>query len=146
MATLRDIMSTDVVTVTRRDNIYEAALKMKNSDTGFIPVVENGRPIGVVTDRDLVIRGYAEKRSGSASIEEVMTKGVVSLPPGATVEEAARKMAENRIRRLAVVENDRLVGVVALGDLAVRDAHDRKAGQALSEISKNVDHVGVPGR
>jgi len=139
-------MSTDVVTVTRQDNIYEAALKMKNNDTGFIPVVENDRPIGVVTDRDLVIRGYAEKRSGSASIEEVMTKGVVSLPPDATVEEAARKMAENRIRRLAVVENGRLVGVVALGDLAVRDAHDRKAGRALSEISKNVDHVGVPGR
>jgi len=137
--TVRDIMSTDVVTVTMQDNVFEIAAKMKENDIGFIPVVEGRRLIGVVTDRDLVLRGYAEKRSGSASVDQVMSKDIVTVTPDTSVEEASRIMAKNKIRRLPVVENGELVGVVAIGDMAVRSKLEDEAGQALSQISENTD-------
>ncbi|KPV58629.1 hypothetical protein QJ48_15350 [Paenibacillus sp. A3] len=134
--TLREIMTTDCATVTLKDNVYEAAVKMKQEDTGFIPVVEGKKLIGVLTDRDLVIRGYADKREGSAAIKQVMSDRVVSVPPETTVDEAAKIMAKEQIRRLPVVENGELVGIVSIGDLAVRDKFEDEAGEALSQISE----------
>ncbi|SCW39517.1 CBS domain-containing protein [Paenibacillus tianmuensis] len=134
--TLREIMTTDCSTVTLKDNVYEAAVKMKQEDTGFIPVVEGKKLIGVLTDRDLVIRGYAEKREGSAAIKQVMSERVVSVPPETTVDEAAKVMAKEQIRRLPVVESGDLVGIVSIGDLAVRDKFEDEAGEALSQISE----------
>jgi len=144
--TIRDIMSTDCVTVTLKDNIYEVAVKMKENDIGFVPVVEGKRLIGVVTDRDLVLRGYAEKRSGSASVEEVISKDVTTASPDTSVHEAAKLMARKKIRRLPVVENGELIGVVSIGDLAIREIYVNEAGEALSEISENVDHMATAGR
>ena len=72
--TVKDIMSKDCVTVTLQDNVYEIALKMKQHDIGFVAVVDGKKLIGGVTDRDLVIRGYAEKHSGSTAVEKVITK------------------------------------------------------------------------
>ncbi len=134
--TLREIMTTDCSTVTLKDNVYEVAVKMKQEDTGFIPVVEGRKLIGVITDRDLVLRGYAEKREGSASVEQVMSDKVVSVSPDTTVDEAAKLMAREQIRRLPVVENGDLVGIVSIGDLAVRASFEDEAGEALSQISE----------
>jgi CBS domain-containing protein len=134
--TLREIMTTDVSTVTLKDNVYEVAVKMKQEDTGFIPVVEGKKLIGVITDRDLVIRGYADKREGSAAIKQVMSDKVVSVPPDTTIDEAAKLMAKEQIRRLPVVENGELIGIVSIGDLAVRDKFEDEAGAALSQISE----------
>lgn len=131
------MMTEDIVFVTMLDNIYEVALKMKNHNIGFIPVLEGTRLLGIVTDRDLVIRGYAEKNSGSAPVEDVMTKEVITVGPDTSVEEAAELMAEHQIRRLPVVDNGQLIGIVALGDLAIRSHSDEKAGRALSSISEN---------
>jgi len=140
--TVKDIMQTDIVTVTLQDNIYEIALKMKQHDIGFIPVVQGKQLIGVVTDRDLVIRGYAEKHSGSTAVKEVMSdQEVVSVPPTTSVDEAAKIMAKNQIRRLPIVEGNELVGVVAIGDLAVRSTLEEEAGAALSEISEKHKHT-----
>ncbi|MCZ8511399.1 CBS domain-containing protein [Paenibacillus filicis] len=133
---LREIMTTDCATVTLKDNVYEAAVKMKQEDTGFIPVVDGKKLIGVLTDRDLVIRGFAEKREGSAAIKEVMSDKTVSVPPETTVDEAAKIMAKEQIRRLPIVENGELVGIVSIGDLAVRDKFEDEAGEALSQISE----------
>lgn len=135
MKTLREIMTDNVVTVTKQDNIYEIALKMKNENIGFIPVVEGKKLVGVVTDRDLVIRGYAEKHSGSTAVEQVMTKQPVTASPDMTVDEAAKLMASRKIRRLPIVENGDLIGVVAIGDMAVRNNLEDEAAKALSEIS-----------
>lgn len=129
-------MTTDCSTVTLKDNVYEVAVKMKKEDTGFIPVVEGRKLIGVITDRDLVLRGYAEKREGSASVEQVMSDRVVSVSPDTTVDEAAKLMAKEQIRRLPVVENGELAGIVSIGDLAVRDHFEDEAGEALSQISE----------
>ncbi|MFD2612899.1 CBS domain-containing protein [Paenibacillus gansuensis] len=134
--TLKEVMSTDIVTVTLQDNIFEIALKMKQHDIGFIPVLEGRRLIGVVTDRDLVIRGYADKHSGSTAVEHVISKDVRTVSPEMTVDEAAKIMANEKIRRLPVVENGELVGVVAIGDLAVRTKFEDEAGEALSQISE----------
>ncbi|MFK7695268.1 CBS domain-containing protein [Paenibacillus sp. HJGM_3] len=141
MKQIRDIMSTDCVTVTLQDNLYEIAVKMKMNDIGFIPVVEGDKLIGVVTDRDLVIRGYAEKHSGSTAVKEVMSTDITTITPETSVDEAAKLMAQNKIRRLPVVDNGKLVGVVAIADLAVREIFVNEAGMALSDISENVDHM-----
>lgn len=136
MRKIKEIMSTDCVTVSLQDNVYEIAVKMKQHDIGFIPVVEGKKLLGVVTDRDLVVRGYAEKREGSAAVEQVMTKQPITVSPETTVDEAAKLMAQKQIRRLAVANNGELLGVVAIGDMAVRHIYEEEAGEALSEISE----------
>jgi CBS domain-containing protein len=136
MKTVKEIMSKDCVTVSLQDNVFEIAVKMKENDIGFIPVVEGKKLIGVVTDRDLVIRGYAEKREGSAAVQQVISKNITSIPSNTTVDEAAKIMAKEQVRRLPVVDNGELVGVVAIGDLAVRDKFENEAGDALSKISE----------
>ncbi|WP_178022876.1 CBS domain-containing protein [uncultured Paenibacillus sp.] len=139
MRKVSEIMTQDVVTVTPQDNVYEAAVKMKENDTGFIPVVEGGdKLIGVITDRDLVIRGIAEKRPGSTAVDEVMTKGIKTASRDMSVDEAAELMARQQIRRLPVCEGDRLIGIVSIGDMAVRNIFADNAGEALSEISEQV--------
>ncbi|MGG1555339.1 CBS domain-containing protein [Paenibacillus ferrarius] len=141
--TVKDIMSTDCVTVTLQDNIYEIAVKMKEHDIGFVAVVDGKKLIGVVTDRDLVVRGYAEKHSGSTAVEQVISKDVATISPDTSIDEAAKIMAKEQIRRLPVVQNGELVGVVAIGDLAVRGIFEDEAGEALSKISSDRTPVGV---
>lgn len=142
--TVKDIMNTDVVTVTPQDHIYEIAVKMKQHDIGFIPVVQGKRLLGVVTDRDLVIRGYAEKHPGSTEVKEVMSdQKVITVTSDTTIEDAAKIMARNQIRRLPVVDNNELVGVVAIGDLAVRAALEDEAGEALGEISEQRGQTAI---
>lgn len=136
MPNIQKIMTDSVVTCTAQDNIYEAAVKMKQHDTGFIPIVDGERLIGVVTDRDLVIRAMAEKHPGSTSIRDVMTEEVISVGPEATIDETAELMADHQVRRLPVVQGGKLVGIVSLGDLAVHVHFADEAGEALSEISE----------
>jgi CBS domain-containing protein len=136
MRTVKEIMAKDCITVTMQDNVYEIAVKMKEHDIGFIPVVEGKKLIGVVTDRDLVVRGLADKREGSTAVEKVISKNITSIPSNTTVDEAAQIMAKDQVRRLPVVDNGELVGIVAIGDLAVRDKFENEAGEALSKISE----------
>ncbi len=137
MTTVRELMSTDLSYCTPVDNVYEAALKMKQEDIGIIPIVENNRLVGIVTDRDLVVRGIADKNPGSNKITEVMTTDIVSVSPSDPVEKATELMARHQIRRLPVVENGQLVGMLSLGDLAIEKYADDQAGYALSEISEH---------
>lgn len=133
---IADIMTKDVRYCIAEDNVFEAASKMAMLNVGFIPIVSNGQLIGVLTDRDIVIRGVAEKRPNSTPVTEIMTTDVITATPDMTTEEAAELMAKHQIRRLPVVEGTKLVGVVALGDLAVKKMSDEQAGQALSQISE----------
>ncbi|MED0959309.1 CBS domain-containing protein [Bacillus paramycoides] len=137
MTKVRELMSTNIVQCTPLDNVYEAAVKMKEEAIGMIPVVENEQVIGLVTDRDLVVRGIAEKHPGSNKITDVMTTNIVSISPDDSVERATELMAQHQIRRLPVVEGGQFVGMLALGDLAIREVADDQAGFALSEISEH---------
>lgn len=133
---LRDMMTTNVSCCKPNEAVRAAAQKMKQLNVGSIPVCENGnRVVGVITDRDIVLRCCAEEKPLSTPIEQVMSTDVVSASPDMSVDEAAHLMAEHQIRRLPVVENGQLVGIVAIGDLAVRHHAAEEAGHALSDIS-----------
>ncbi|WP_124728008.1 CBS domain-containing protein [Staphylospora marina] len=136
MHKVRDIMSTDIEYVSPQDNVFEAAVLMKDHNIGAVPVVENGQLRGMVTDRDLVIRNIAERRPNSAPVGEIMSTRLVYCTPDMSVDEAARLMAEAQVRRLPVVENNRLIGMVSLGDLAVHQPYQDEAGEALQVISE----------
>ena len=134
---IRDIMTPNPRTVTPDDTIESAARIMRDEDTGAVPVVQDGRPVGMLTDRDIVIRAVAE--GGSArSVRDVVTERLISVSPDASTREATDLMSEHQIRRLPVVENDRLIGIVSLGDLAVKEAKDRRVGDTLQSISEGV--------
>ncbi|MEK4207206.1 CBS domain-containing protein [Paenibacillus odorifer] len=143
MKTVKEVMTKEPATVTLQDNVYEVAVKMRDYDTGFIPVVDNEEHktlLGVITDRDLVIRGYAAKHPGSTSVETVMSKEIQTVSENTSVDEAAEVMAGCQIRRLAVTRDQKLVGVVSIGDLAVRDIFADEAGEALHDISQQHLH------
>ncbi|WP_214629455.1 CBS domain-containing protein [Paenibacillus agaridevorans] len=146
MKQVKDLMSTNCKTVTLQDNVYEVAVIMARNDVGFVPVVEtndSAKLIGAITDRDLVVRGYAQKKQGSSSVSEVMSEALVTVSSATDAEEAADIMAAHQIRRLPVVDDGRLVGVISLGDLALGNTTSRDAGQALSEISEHENQNAV---
>jgi CBS domain-containing protein len=134
---IRDVMTPNPRTVTPDDSIESAARIMRDEDTGAVPVVQNGRPIGMVTDRDIVIRAVADG-GANRTVRDVVTERLVSVSPETSTREAAELMSEHQIRRLPVVENDRLIGIVSLGDLAVKEAKDRRVGDTLQSISEGV--------
>ncbi|MDO7905267.1 CBS domain-containing protein [Paenibacillus sp. JX-17] len=141
MKKVQEFMSKNSVTVTPQDTIQETALKMKNHDTGFIPVVDgvgSDKLVGCITDRDIVIRGIAQKHNADCLVQEIMTTGIRTATAEMSVDEAAELMAEQQIRRLPVTEGERLIGVISIGDLAVRNIFADNAGQALSQISEHL--------
>ncbi|MFC7372044.1 CBS domain-containing protein [Fictibacillus iocasae] len=141
MKKLNEIMSRNVDVCHPDDNVYEAAVKMKNDNVGAIPVCRNGELMGVITDRDLAVRCIAEKRPGSTKVTDVMTKDLVTASPDMDLEEAAALMSSEQIRRLPVVESGKLVGIVSIGDLSLHRQSDMAAGRALTDISENRGHI-----
>lgn len=137
MEHIRDVMTSDVDYCTPLDNVYEVAVKMKDLNVGAIPICENDQLLGMITDRDIVVRGVAEKRPNSTRVTDIMSEHLITCDPGMNIDEAAKLMATHQIRRLPVVENNKLVGICSLGDLAIHDGTDDEAGYALSEISES---------
>ena len=133
---VRELMSKDVRTITPCQSIKDAANIMNTVDVGSIPVVDNQRLVGIVTDRDIVLRSVAEGRETKQKISDVMTTNITSVTPDTDVHEAANIMASSQVRRLPVVENGNLVGIVAIGDLAVEGKYVDESGEALHNISK----------
>ena len=137
MQQLKELMSRDVKVIDPGMSILEAAKKMRDGDFGMLPVGEDDRMIGTISDRDIVIRAIAEGMDTNTKVRDVMTKGIAWAYEDETVEQAARIMSERQVRRLPVVDRDkRLVGIVALGDFAVDSSEIRPAAEALAEISK----------
>lgn len=135
---VKEIMTKDVKTVSENCTMKEVAGHMKSLNVGSIPVCDKSNElVGLVTDRDIVIRGFTSGSNSSTPISQVMSNNPVSISPDTGVHEAARIMAKNQIRRLPVVENNKIVGIVSIGDLAVRDIYVNEAGDALSSISES---------
>ncbi|MBM7554842.1 CBS domain-containing protein [Thalassobacillus pellis] len=135
MSIIKDYMSTSLATCNPSDNLATLAKHMKEEDVGFIPIVENDKYVGVVTDRDIVVRGLAKGTADNIHASDIMTEKVITGSPDMDVEEAARLMQEHQIKRLMVVEKDRFSGVVSLGDLGIEGA-DEVAADIVSELSK----------
>jgi CBS domain-containing protein len=129
-------MTTQVRTISPSASCFEAARLMKELDVGIVPVVDGEMLVGVVTDRDIVVRVVSESRDPLTSmVSDAMSTTVTTASPDWDIKKAADVMSSEQIRRLPVVENGRLCGIVSLGDLAVEGNKDSLSGQTLSEIS-----------
>lgn len=135
---IRDVMTPNPKTVSPDDTIQAAARIMQSEDTGAVPVVSNGRLLAVVTDRDIVVRVVAEGASITGPVRGIATQDVICASPEMSTREASELMSLHQIRRLPVVENDQLVGIVSLGDLAVKEGKDSRTGDTLQAISEGV--------
>jgi CBS domain-containing protein len=135
---VKEVMTPCVEVIHPDSTLQEAAAKMKARDIGPLPVCEDGRLVGMLTDRDITVRATAEGEDPTAiRVRDVMTPQVVSCFEGQLVGEAALLMQEHQVRRLVVLDRDqRLVGIVSLGDLAVQTSDEELAGQTLEQVSE----------
>jgi CBS domain-containing protein len=135
---VREAMAGTISCATRQDSIQRVAEMMKKDDTGFIPVVEGDRLVGVVTDRDIVIRCLAEGHGNplQETADHVMSRDVQTVSPDDDLETAGEKMANQEIRRLAVVENGKLVGVLSHGNLVQATSGKGPAREATVGVTE----------
>ena len=141
-----DIMTSEgLATATLDTTLAEIAARMRDENVGAIPIVDDDEKLaGIITDRDIVVRGIAEgKDPDECTAEDIISEKLHTIHPHADIEEAAELMARHQIRRLPVVENSVIVGMISLGDIAVKSEED-EAFVALEDISEGVrERVGV---
>ena len=136
---IQDVMSKNPTCIDPQSTIKEASIKMKDVDTGFLPVCESGRLIGAITDRDIVVRGIAEGLDTNDNVSNIMSKNITYCFDNEPLEEAAEKMQQEGIRRVAVLDqNKRLVGVLSLDDIAVKVNAESLTAETLKEVNKNI--------
>ncbi len=140
---VQDVMTSKATTVTRDASLTDAAALMKERDIGFLPVIDGGRAIGVVTDRDIVARGIAAGKDPSRTpVSEIMSQPPVSCAPEDSIEAATKLMEEKEIRRLLVLgEDEKVMGVVSLGDIASRSMEPELAGEVLASVTGELAEV-----
>jgi CBS domain-containing protein len=135
---ISDVMTPNPKCVGPSDSLQAAASIMRDEDTGVVPVVEDGRIRGLVTDRDIVIRCIADG-DFQAKISDVMSDDVITCEPDMSTSDAAALLSEHQIRRIPVVgADDLLVGIVSIGDLAVKEGRDSRMGDTLEKVSEGV--------
>jgi CBS domain-containing protein len=133
---IREIMTGQVHLVSPDQSIAEAARRMSQEDVGALPIAENDRLVGMITDRDIAIRAVAEGKGPKTKLREIMTEQVKYCFEDQELDDVADNMADIQMRRLPVLNRQkRLVGIVSLGDLATK-ADEKKAGEALGGISQ----------
>lgn len=132
---VKEIMSKDIASLRSDDSVERAAQLMKQYNCGSIPVCTQDKIIGIVTDRDIAVRSVAAGNTTSQKVGDIMTGEVVFGSPEMDVNDAARLMSDRQIRRLPIVENNSLIGIVALGDISLEPACQDSAEDALKNIS-----------
>lgn len=134
---VREIMSKDVASLRSDDSIERAAQLMKQYNCGSIPVCTQDKLIGIVTDRDIAVRSVASGEDVTQrKVGDIMTDSVVFGSPEMEIADAARLMSDRQIRRLPIVENNSLIGIVALGDISLEPKYQDNAEDALKNISE----------
>jgi CBS domain-containing protein len=142
---VKELMTPDVEIASPDDSIQTAAKMMADLDVGVLPVGENDRLVGMVTDRDIAVRGIAAGRDGQAKIRDVMTKEIRYCFEDEDSQAVAQKMAEWQVRRLPILNRDkRLIGIVSLGDLAIGDRGEAPH-EALRGVSEGAHAGDKPG-
>jgi CBS domain-containing protein len=133
---VREAMTASVSSVSPSQSLADAAEVMKREDVGSVPVVDEGRLAGIVTDRDIVCRAVAEQRNPQAvRVEEIASHELVTVEPEQDLNEALALMARHKVRRLPVLEDGRLVGMLAQADVAL-EAKEKKVGEMVEQISQ----------
>jgi len=131
-----EIMTRDVRTATREMTLQDAALMMREGDMGSIPVVEDGRLVGIVTDRDIVVRCIADGKNADTPINDAMTAEIFSVKPDDFAFEAVRLMGDKQVRRVPVVDEDgKLAGIISIADVALETEDELEIAETLEEIS-----------
>jgi CBS domain-containing protein len=139
----REIMTTEIATAGPAMSLREVAVAMRDGDMGAVPVVDDGRLIGILTDRDIVVRSVAEGRDNRGTVGDIMTKEMFTVAPDDFVFEAARLMGDKQVRRIPVVEpNGRLVGIISMADIALEMEDQREIAETLEEISSGAAFWG----
>jgi CBS domain-containing protein len=142
MSTVKDIMSKNVVTVDANKTVVEAAVLMSEKDIGDLVVIDGNTPIGIVTERDFVRRILAEGKSADSKVSEVMTSPLRVIDPDATIKEAARRMVNKGIRRLPVIKDNKLVGIITTADFARHLSKKTLTDDILEAMGRS--HYPVP--
>jgi CBS domain-containing protein len=133
---IKEIMTRDVRACEPNATVADAAKVMAQGDVGPVPIVQDGRLVGIVTDRDIVVRVVAEGRDANVTtVKEIASTDLVTVAPGDDLDVALNLLAQRQVRRLPVVEGERLVGIVAQADIA-RLGKDKKTGEVVEEISR----------
>jgi len=134
---IKDVMTTEVTTIEPNTRLDEIARIIRDEDIGAVPVAENDRLVGMVTDRDIVLRGVAEGDDAQQrTARDVMSAKILYCRDDQSLDEVLKNMGDMQVRRLPVIDRqDRLVGIVSLGDLS-REAKPNRAGESLKEISQ----------
>lgn len=137
---VKDLMNPSVVTIEPGSSAALAARLLSRHNVGSLPVCSGDRKLrGVVTDRDIVLRCVAaEEDPAQTPVRDIMSRACVTVAPGDDCRKASHLMAVRQVRRLPVVEDGKLVGILSLGDLATSRSYDTEAAQALTEISENI--------
>jgi CBS domain-containing protein len=132
----RDIMTSDLTTATPRTSLAEVAALMRDGDIGSIPVVDGGKLVGIVTDRDIVVRAIADGKDATTAVGEAMTTEIFSVRPDDYVFEAIRIMGDKQVRRIPVVgESGELAGIIAIADIALETEDQLEVAETMEEIS-----------
>ncbi len=136
MTTVTDVMTRNVRTLTPSDTVASAAKAMGELNVGVIPVCEGDKLLGVVTDRDLVVRAVAQGLDGNTPLAKVMSTDVRTARESDDLDTVLADMASSQIRRLPVLDGaERLVGIISIGDIAVKGQDEEDVGQSLADIS-----------
>jgi len=131
-----DIMTRDVRTATPEMPLREVAQMMREGDMGSVPVVENDRLVGIVTDRDIVVRCVAEGRGADTQVSQAMTTEIFSVKPDDFVFEAVRLMGDKQVRRIPVIDKaGNLAGIISMADVALETEDELEIAETLEEIS-----------
>ena len=132
----REIMTRNVKTATREMTLREVAILLRDGDMGAMPIVESGKVVGIVTDRDIVVRGVSEGKDANSPIGDVMTAEVFAVRENDFVFEAIRLMGDKQVRRVPIVnEQGELVGIIAMADVALETEDQREIAETMEEIS-----------
>jgi CBS domain-containing protein len=134
----RDIMTRNVECVTRDDTAEQAARIMRDEDVGVVPVIDSKGSMklsGIVTDRDLAVRCIAEGKNGDCRVSEIMSTDLITVEPDDDIDHVMNRMEAEQVRRIPVVEDDRIVGIIAQADLATQGPGDADVGEVVERIS-----------
>jgi CBS domain-containing protein len=132
----REIMTSNVKTANPEMSLQDVAILMRNGDMGSLPIVADEKLVGIVTDRDIVVRAVAESKDFSTKISDIMTIEIFSVKPDDFAFEAIRLMGDKQVRRIPVVnENGELAGIISMADIALEMEDEREIAETLEEIS-----------
>lgn len=133
----KDIMTKVVVSVNQNSSVTEAADKMKSTDVGSLAVEDNNKMVGMITDRDIVLRSVAS--NGNETCGDIMSRDVVTCSPNTDVDEVASLMARHQVKRIPVVDNGSPVGMISLADLSQAQGLKQETMNALSNITEKTE-------